>query len=82
VAYACLEICLSSIDKALGSPLQRELASLIEFGAWVDLPWLEGKLVLLPWFQGSIVFAIEKPSVLIAVLLSFELGVCHPYDLV
>jgi hypothetical protein len=47
VAYACLEVCLSSIDKILGSPLQGELASLIEFAAWFDLPWFEGELILL-----------------------------------
>jgi hypothetical protein len=28
------------------------------------------------------VFAIEKSRVLIAALLSFEFGVCHPYGLV
>jgi hypothetical protein len=28
------------------------------------------------------VFAIEKLCVLVAALLSFELGVYHPYDLV
>jgi hypothetical protein len=53
VAYACLEVCLSSIDKTLGSPFQRELASLIKFGTWFDLPWFEGELILLPWFQGE-----------------------------
>jgi hypothetical protein len=51
VAYAYLEICLSTIDKTLCSLLQGELASLIEFAAWFDLPWFEGELVLLPWFQ-------------------------------
>jgi hypothetical protein len=33
VAYACLEICLSLFDKTLGSPLQGEFTSLIEFDA-------------------------------------------------
>jgi hypothetical protein len=28
------------------------------------------------------IFCIEKPSVLLATLLSFEIGVCHPYALV
>jgi hypothetical protein len=57
VAYACLEACLTSIDKTLVSPFHRELSSLIEFGAW-----FEGRgVVLLPWFQGGMVFAIEKP---------------------
>jgi hypothetical protein len=36
----------------------------------------------LPWFQGGMVFAIEKPCVLVATLLSLELGVCHPYGIV
>jgi hypothetical protein len=27
-------------------------------------------------------FAIVKPRVLVAALLSFELGICHPYGLV
>jgi hypothetical protein len=54
---------------------------LIEFGVWFDLPWFEGELVLLPWFQGGIIFAIEKPCVLIAALLSFELDICHHYGL-
>jgi hypothetical protein len=27
------------------------------------------------------VFAIEKACVLVTVLLSLEIGVCHPYDL-
>jgi hypothetical protein len=82
VAYACVEVCLSSIDKTLGSPLQGELEFLIEFGAWFDLPWFKGELVLLPWFQGGMVFAIEKSCVLITSLLSFELGVCRTYCLV
>jgi hypothetical protein len=60
VVYACLEVCLISFDKTLGSPLQGELSSLIEFDAWFNLPWFEGELVLLPWFQGGMVFAIEK----------------------
>jgi hypothetical protein len=28
------------------------------------------------------VFAIEKACILVAALLSLELGVCHPYSLV
>jgi hypothetical protein len=72
VAYACLEVCLSSIDKTLCSLFQGELASLVELGAWFDLPW----------FQGEYGFAIETACVLVASLLSFELGVCHPYGLV
>jgi hypothetical protein len=28
------------------------------------------------------VFAIKKACVLVAALLSLELGVCHPYDIV
>jgi hypothetical protein len=28
------------------------------------------------------VFAIEKACILVAALLSLELGVCHPYNLV
>jgi hypothetical protein len=70
LTYVCLEVCLRSIDKILCSLLQGELASLIEFDAWFDLPWFEGELLLLPWFQGGMVFAIEKPRVLGAALLS------------
>jgi hypothetical protein len=33
VAYACLEVCLSSFDKTFCSLLQGELASLVEFDA-------------------------------------------------
>jgi hypothetical protein len=32
-------------------------------------------------FRGSMVFAIEKACVLVTVLLSLEIGICHPYDL-
>jgi hypothetical protein len=53
VSYACLEVCLSSIDKTFLSPLQGELTTLIDFGAWFDLPWFEGELVLLLRFQGE-----------------------------
>jgi hypothetical protein len=42
VGYACFVVFLSSIDKTFLSPLQGELTSLIEFGAWFDLPWFEG----------------------------------------
>jgi hypothetical protein len=34
--------CLSSIDKTLGSPLQGEFASLIEFDACCVSPWVQG----------------------------------------
>jgi hypothetical protein len=47
LAYACLEVCLSSFDKTLGSPLQGELASLVEFDALFDLPWTQGEYGLL-----------------------------------
>jgi uncharacterized membrane protein YhdT len=73
VACACLDVCLSSIDKILSSLLQGELASFIDFGTWFDLSCFEG---------GVCSFAIEKPCVLIATLLSFKLGVCHPYGFV
>jgi hypothetical protein len=69
VAYACLLGCVSSINKILCSLLQGELASLIEFDAWFDLPW----------FKGSMVFYIEKPYAFLATLLSLKLGVCHPH---
>jgi hypothetical protein len=41
-----------------------------------------GACFYLPWFQGGMVFAITKACVLVAALLSLELGVCHPYVLV
>jgi hypothetical protein len=41
-----------------------------------------GTCFYLPWFQGGMVFAITKACVLVAALLSLELGVCHPYVLV
>jgi hypothetical protein len=72
VAYACLVGCLSSSDETLCSPLQGELASLVEFDDWIDLPW----------FRGSMTFCIEKPRVLVTTLLSSKLDVCHPYGLV
>jgi hypothetical protein len=52
VAFASLEVCLSSIDEIMYSLLQGELASFVEFGAWFDLPWFQG---------GVWSFAIEKP---------------------
>jgi hypothetical protein len=52
--------------------LQGELAFLVEFDIWFDLPW----------FSGSMIFCIEKPRVLVTTLLSLELDVCHPYGLV
>jgi hypothetical protein len=57
--------CLSSIDEILCSLLQGELASLVEFDAWFDLPWFEGELVL--WcvyciFFFSIAFASYSPK--------------------
>jgi hypothetical protein len=73
VAYACLEVCLSSIDEALCSHIRGELASLVESGTRFDLPWFQG---------GVWSFVIEKPCVLVAALLSSELGICHPYGLV
>jgi hypothetical protein len=42
VDYACLVGCLNSIDEALCSLLQGELASLVEFGACCVLPWVQG----------------------------------------
>jgi hypothetical protein len=63
VAYACLEVCLSLLDKTLASLLQWELTSLVEFDAWFDLPW----------FRGSMVFYIEKSCVLVTALLSWKL---------
>jgi hypothetical protein len=36
--------------------LCEELASLVEFGAWFDLPWCEGELVICLGFRGSMVF--------------------------
>jgi hypothetical protein len=36
----------------------------------------------LPWFLGGMVFAIEKACILVAALLSLELGVYHPYVMV
>jgi hypothetical protein len=36
-----------------------ELVSLIEFGAWFDLPWFEGELVICLVSRGSMVIAIE-----------------------
>jgi hypothetical protein len=50
-----------------------ELASLVESGTRFDLPWFQG---------GVWSFVIEKPCVLVAALLSFERGICHPYGLV
>jgi hypothetical protein len=76
VAYACLEVCLSSFDP------WGELAPLIEFGAWFNLPWFEGELVIHLSFREGMVFCIEKPHVLVAALLSWKFGVCHPYGLV
>jgi hypothetical protein len=54
----------------------------MEFDAWFDLPWFEGRLFSCLGFRGSMIFAIEKPCVLIAALLSFEPGVCHTNGLV
>jgi hypothetical protein len=69
VAYACLEVCLSSFHKTLGSPLQGLLASLIEFDALFDLAWAQGGVWsfalinlmfwLLPSWVGNLVFAIH-----------------------
>jgi hypothetical protein len=59
VAYACLEVCLSSFDH------QGELASLVEFDVWFDLPWI----------QGDMVFYIENPCAFLATLLSLKLDV-------
>jgi hypothetical protein len=61
--------CVSSINKTSCSLFQGELASLIKFDAWFDLPW----------FKGSMVFYIEKPCAFLATLLSLKLGVCHPH---
>jgi hypothetical protein len=72
VAYDCFMGCLSSIDETLYFLLQGELASLVEFDAWFDLPW----------FRGSMVFCIEKPYAFLATILSLKLGVCHPHCLV
>jgi hypothetical protein len=47
VAYACLVGCLSSINETLGSPLQGEFASLIEFDACCISPWVQGEYGLL-----------------------------------
>jgi hypothetical protein len=47
VAYACLEVCLSSFDKILGSPLQGELTSLVEFDVYCVSPWVQGEYGLL-----------------------------------
>jgi hypothetical protein len=49
-----------------------ELASLVDFGAWFDLPWFQGEYDF---------FAIEKPCVVVAALLSLELSVGHPHGL-
>jgi hypothetical protein len=65
VVYACLDVCLSSFDKTLGSPLQGELASLVRFDAWFVLPRV----------QGGMVFYIEKPRILVTTLLSWKLVV-------
>jgi hypothetical protein len=43
VAYACLEVCLSSFDKILCSSLQREVASLTEFDVCCVSPWVQGE---------------------------------------
>jgi hypothetical protein len=43
-----------------------ELTSLVEFCAYFYLPWFQG----------------EKACVLVAALLSLELGICHPYGMV
>jgi hypothetical protein len=69
VAYAYLEVCLSSFDKTLGSPLPGELASLVEFDAWFDLPW----------FRGSMVFCIAKPYAFLATLLSWNVVLPSPW---
>jgi hypothetical protein len=50
----------------------RELVFLVEFGA----------CFYCLCFRGSMVFAIEKDCVLVAALLSFEIGICHPYALI
>jgi hypothetical protein len=73
VAYACLEVCLSSFDKILGSPLQGELASFVKFGASFDLSWFEGELVIRFGFRGSMAFCIEKHRGLVTALLSWKL---------
>jgi hypothetical protein len=45
--------------------------------------WLTLALVFICLgFRGGMVFAITKAYVLVAALLSLELGVCHPYVLV
>jgi uncharacterized membrane protein len=66
VAYACLEVCLSSFD------LQ---------GSWHLLLNLTLGLICLG-FRLSIVFCIEKSCAFLATLLSLELDVCHPHGLV
>jgi hypothetical protein len=47
VAYACLEVCLSLFDKTLGSPLQEEFVSLIEFDACCVSLLVQGEYGLL-----------------------------------
>jgi hypothetical protein len=37
----CLEVCLSSFDP------QGELASLVDFDAWFDLPWVQEEYCLI-----------------------------------
>jgi hypothetical protein len=47
VAYACLEVYLSSFDKILCSLLQGEFVSLVKFDVWFDLSWVQGEYGLL-----------------------------------
>jgi hypothetical protein len=48
---------------------------------WFALVWGVACFIALI-LGGSMIFAIEKPYVLIAALLSFKLGICHPYGLI
>jgi hypothetical protein len=59
-----------------------ELASFVEFDAWFDLPWFEGELVIRLGFMGSMICCHWETMCFVAALQSFELAVCHPYDLI
>jgi hypothetical protein len=79
LGHICFDLpcCFSGLYLSSGG-----VGSFVEFGAWFDLPWFEGELVIRFGFRGSMVSCIEKPRILVTTLLSSELDVCHLYDLV
>jgi hypothetical protein len=79
LGHICFDLpcCFSGLYLSSGG-----VDSFVEFGAWFDLSWFEGELVIRFGFRGSMVSCIEKPRVLVTTLLSSELDGCHPYGLV